>query len=136
MKIIQKKIQVNTTKKLELINITRQIKTVVGEVSIDNGLVNIFTKHTTSAIIINEDENGLKKDFIKYVEKLVPNDDYNHDLIDNNAKSHLMAMITSSNQNIPIINRNLNIGTWQSIFFMEFDGPRCNRTVNLTFIGE
>jgi len=59
-----------------------------------------------------------------------------HDRIDNNAASHLKSFLLGSSETIPIINGKIDLGTWQSIFFIELDGPRRNRTVDLVFIGE
>lgn len=61
---------------------------------------------------------------------------YEHDMIDNNAKSHLKSFILSSSETIPIKNSKLDLGIWQSVFFVELDGPRNNRIVDLTFMGE
>ena len=61
---------------------------------------------------------------------------WQHDRIDNNAKSHLKSFLLSSSETIPISNGKLDLGTWQSVFFVELDGPRKNRTVNLTFISD
>ena len=86
--------------------------------------------------MINEDEEGLKKDYVKFLEKIVPNDNYLHDRIDNNATSHLKAMLTTPTQTLPIIDGKISLGTWQSIFFVELDGPRSNRTINIMIIGD
>ena len=104
---------------------------------ISNGIVNIFSKHSTSAICINENERGLLSDFEKVLKDIVKeNDNYRHDFIDNNAASHIRAFLLGSSETIPIVDGRLNLGTWQSIFFVEMDGPRRNRTIDLTFIGE
>ncbi|MDO5850290.1 MAG: secondary thiamine-phosphate synthase enzyme YjbQ, partial [Methanobacteriaceae archaeon] len=105
--------------------------------NIANGIVNIFSKHSTTGIVINENESGLLSDFKKSLEDLIPSsNNYKHDRIDNNASSHLHAFLLGSSQTIPIIDGKLNLGTWQSVFFVELDGPRVNRTITLTFIGE
>lgn len=130
------KIHISTKKKFEIINITDNIKRIVEESEIEDGLVNISTKHTTSAIIINEDENGLLYDYEELLKMIIPDKDYKHDLIDSNAKSHLMGLLQNSNQTLPIIGTNLSLGIWQSIFFVDFDGPRSNREVIVSIIGE
>lgn len=61
---------------------------------------------------------------------------YNHDLIDNNASSHLKSLILSSSETVPVKNSKIDLGTWQSLFFIELDGPRRNRKIVLTLIGE
>lgn len=131
---ISQKIVLNTSKAIEIINITNRIQEIVEKSGVDDALVNISTRHTTSAILINEDEKGLKKDFVSLLEKIIPNDSYEHDLIDNNARSHLMSLLLSSNQTLPVVGGRINLGTWQSIFFLELDGPRGNRIVNVSIL--
>ena len=134
MNIIKEEIIINTHKEVELINITSKINEIISEKEVQDGLVNISIKHTTSAIIINEDESGLKKDIIKLYEQIIPFDDYFHDKIDNNARSHLKASLSTSNQTLPIINGKMSLGVWHSIFFVEFDGPRKRRKILITLI--
>lgn len=136
MHIIHEDIQIDTDKSIEVINITQQIQEIIDNNKIHDGLVNISTKHTTSSIMINEDETGLKRDYVNFLEKIVPDGNYFHNRIDNNATSHLKSMLTTPNQTIPVINSHISLGVWQSIFFVELDGPRKNRTINITIIGE
>lgn len=122
-------------------DITRDIVAILNETSkenkIENGIVNIFTKHSTSAIRVNENEKGLLLDFEKALKDVIKEkDNYKHDFIDNNAASHIRAFLLGASETIPIVDGRLDLGTWQSIFFVELDGPRSNRTVELTFIGE
>lgn len=131
---ISDKIVLNTSKSIELINITDKVQEIVEKSGVDDALVNISTKHTTSAVVINEDEKGLKNDVVSLLEKIIPNDSYEHDLIDNNARSHLMSLLLSSNQTLPVVGGRINLGTWQSIFFLELDGPRSNRIVNVSIL--
>ncbi len=127
-------IKINTTKKFELINITSEINDLI---DIDEGIVNIFTKHSTSAIVVNENESGLIKDFERLLKDLILEDNgYNHDKIDNNAASHLRSFLLSASETIPIKNSKLDLGTWQSVFFVELDGPRNNRTIEITTISK
>ena len=136
MSIIHDMIHINTNQNVEVINITSNVNDFIRKHDTTNGLVNLSTKHTTSSIMINEDEEGLKKDYAKFLEKIVPNDNYLHDRIDNNATSHLKAMLTTPTQTLPIIDGKISLGTWQSIFFVELDGPRSNRTINIMIIGD
>lgn len=127
-------IKINTTKKFEIIDITSQINDLI---DIDEGIVNIFTKHSTSAIVVNENESGLIKDFERSLKDLIIEDNnYNHDRIDDNAASHLRSFLLSSSETIPVKNSKLNLGTWQSVFFVELDGPRNNRTIEITTISK
>ncbi len=129
-----KKIILNSNKNFEIIDITSKINR---EIDIESGIANIFSRHSTSAIVVNENESGLLADLELMLSDLV-SDKYSwqHDLIDNNAKSHLKSFLLSSSETIPISNGKLDLGTWQSVFFIELDGPRKNRAVNLTFISD
>lgn len=90
--------------------------------------------HTTSGIIVNENEHGLRADILDMLGSLVPDDgNYAHNSIDNNADSHLRAVLLGMSETIPIEDGHLILGAWQSIFFVELDGPR-NRNVNVKVI--
>ncbi|MCL2157437.1 MAG: secondary thiamine-phosphate synthase enzyme YjbQ, partial [Methanobrevibacter sp.] len=130
-------ITINSSKKTEIIDITSKIQLVIEESQIKSGIINIFSKHSTSAIVVNENEPGLLLDFEKILNDLIPRGNgYKHDIIDNNADSHLKSFLLGSSESIPINNKKLAIGTWQSIFFIELDGPRNNRTIEVTIIGD
>lgn len=139
MVVINKSIKIDTSSNFQIIDITSDIIAIFNEINKENkfneGIVNVFTKHSTSAIRVNENEKGLLNDFEKVLKGLVmENDNYRHDFIDNNAASHIRAFILGSSETIPIVDGRLGLGTWQSIFFVELDGPRRGRTINLTFI--
>ncbi len=136
MVIIRKSIRISSESNFQIINITPLIEDALGKAEIKEGIVNIFSKHSTTAICINEDEKGLKADFRSFLEMVVPNARYKHDYIDNNARSHLKSFLLSSSETIPIEDGKLALGTWQSVFFIELDGPRLNRTVLLTIIAD
>ena len=144
MAVISKSLSIDSSCKFQIMDITQDIMKILNEINenrddskISNGIVNIFSKHSTSAICINENERGLLSDFEKVLKDIVKeNDNYRHDFIDNNAASHIRAFLLGSSETIPIVDGRLNLGTWQSIFFVEMDGPRRNRTIDLTFIGE
>ena len=135
--IFKDEITINSSKKTEIIDITSKIQLVIEESQIKSGIINIFSKHSTSAIVVNENEPGLLLDFEKILNDLIPRGNgYKHDIIDNNADSHLKSFLLGSSESIPINNKKLAIGTWQSIFFIELDGPRNNRTIEVTIIGD
>lgn len=121
------RIEIGTRESTELIDITGKVKEIVKIKSggVESGICVIFTKHTTSGIIINENEAGLKRDILAFLNELIPKGrGYLHDRIDNNAHSHLRAVLLGSSVTIPIEKGELALGTWQSIFFVECDGPR------------
>ena len=132
--IIHENLKLNTNKRFEIIDITNRINDLI---SFDEGIVSIFSKHSTSAILVNENEKGLLKDLEFVLNNLISdNFSYWHDKIDNNASSHLKSFILSSSETLPIVNGKLDLGTWQSVFFIELDGPRRSRLVTLTMVGE
>ena len=126
MLIKSTEIKLNTSKQFEIIDITSKINKEIANFNFCNGIINIFSKHSTSAIAVNENEKGLLKDF----EFALSN------LIDNNASSHLKSLILSSSETVPVKNSKIDLGTWQSLFFIELDGPRRNRKIVLTLVGE
>ena len=140
--IINKSFKIDSNSNFQIIDITSDIAAILNEINkgdgrIRDGVVNVFTRHSTSAIRINENERGLLVDFEKALKDIVKEKgNYKHDFIDNNAASHIRAFLLGSSESIPIMDGRLNLGTWQSVFFIELDGPRTNRTVELTFIGE
>lgn len=126
--------KIDTSKKFEIIDITSKINELI---DIEEGIVSIFSRHSTSAIVVNENEKGLLQDFEFMLNKLVSDKfSYSHDRIDNNASSHLRSFLLSSSESLPVKNSRLDLGTWQSVFFVELDGPRRARTVTLTMVGE
>ena len=126
--------KINTNKNFEIIDITSKINDLI---DIDEGLISIFSRHSTSAIVVNENESGLLNDLQFMLDNVVSDKfSYQHDRIDNNARSHLKSFLLSSSECLPIKNSKLDLGTWQSVFFVELDGPRSRRTVTLTMVGE
>jgi secondary thiamine-phosphate synthase enzyme len=118
---------INTEKREDFIDITNIIEE---KIKIKEGIIHIFTKHTTTAITINEnsDEN-LPKDIIKFLNILVKKGIWLHDKIDGNADSHIKASLIGNSVTIPLKNSKLLLGTWQRILFCEFDGPRKRKII-------
>lgn len=126
--------QINTTKNFEIVDITSKINELI---DINEGIVSIFSRHSTSAIVVNENERGLLDDLEFMLDNVVSDKfSYSHDRIDDNARSHLKSFLLSSSECLPVRNSRLDLGTWQSVFFVELDGPRHARTVTLTMVGE
>ncbi|AWR97121.1 YjbQ family protein [Acidianus sulfidivorans JP7] len=134
MKIFEKEFQIKTHERFESIDITNYIEEF--SKNINDGIAFVFVKHTTCSIIVNEAESGLMKDYINWAKKLVPPEgEFNHNLIDNNGHAHILSAIIGNSRSIPIKEGKLDLGTWQRIILLEFDGPRV-RTVNVKIIGE
>ncbi len=126
----------NTTKHNEIINITDKIQKIVDKSKVKDGICSVFTPHATGAIIINENyDPGLCKDIIKALGVIVPErSDWEHDRIDNNAAAHIKAAILGPSETIQIRNGRLQLGQWQDISFIEFDGPRAGRRILVEII--
>ena len=128
-------IRFSTGKEVELIDITHHVEGFVRECNVKEGLCIVHAPHATAAIIMNENESGLKEDIINTLMKLVPRRaNYMHDRIDDNAHAHIKSAIIGSTVIIPIIGGRLARGTWQNIFFVELDGPRYERRVIIQVI--
>lgn len=126
--IIQKSILINSNKSFEIIDITREINDLI---EIDEGIISIFSRHSTSAIVVNENEKGLFDDLEFMLDNVVSDKySYSHDRIDNNARSHLKSFLLSSSESLPIKNGKLDLGTWQSVFFIELDGAKTCKNNN------
>jgi len=127
-------LKLDTNKQFEIIDITSRINELI---DINEGIISIFSRHSTSAIVVNENEKGLLADFEFTLENLITDKySYSHDRIDNNARSHMKSFLLSSSESLPVKNQKLDLGTWQSVFFVELDGPRRSRTITLTMVGE
>jgi secondary thiamine-phosphate synthase enzyme len=119
-----KMITVKTSKREEMIDITHQVQNTVSSMNIKNGIVVCFVPHTTAGITINENADpDVKRDIIYKLNKEVPQQDgYYH--AEGNSDAHLKASLFGFSEHIIIDNGKLVLGTWQSIYFCEFDGPR------------
>ncbi|MBE9225903.1 YjbQ family protein [Phormidium sp. LEGE 05292] len=145
MPIIHKIIEVETSEGISIFNITPQIGKFLQHTGIKNGQVLVFSRHTTTALAINENEERLLEDVKVYLRKLAPETDkYLHNDLHlrvvpedepMNAHSHLMSMMLSTSEVVPIVDGKLALGTWQSVLFFDLDGPR-KRTVFLQISGE
>lgn len=134
-------INVRTTKPIEFIDVTNKVFDLVSKSGIRNGIVSIFTNHTTTAVRINERCSRLQKDMERLLCEIAPQDrpySHNDDTLDGrgNAHSHLMALLVGGSETAPVKDGKLHLGTWQSVFFIEFDGPRGSRNISVTVVGE
>ncbi len=128
--VVYREVVVRTSKRREIINITRYLDDIVKETGVSEGVAVVFLPHTTAAIIANEDEPLLSKDLYNFSEKLAPErGDYEHNKIDNNADAHLLSSLFKQFYIFPIHDGKLVRGTWQELLLAEFDGPRTRRIV-------
>jgi secondary thiamine-phosphate synthase enzyme len=139
MPIKSKIIELKTSAGISLHNITPNIVNFLATTTCFNGQVYVFSRHTTTALVINEDEERLLEDLKGYLKQLVPPaKKYLHNDLPlrkhippdepMNAHAHLMAMMLNTSEVIPVVEGHLALGTWQSLLLVDLDGPR-NRTV-------
>ena len=145
MKISYSAISVRTAPRVATHDITPRIKELIRDAAITDGFVVVSSRHTTTALAINENEERLLEDIKSFLERLIPPDNkYLHNDIHlrdcppdepENAHSHIAAMLLGSSEAIPVEGGELALGQWQSVMLFELDGPR-DRTVNVQVIGE
>ena len=134
---MQQETFLSTSKKHELIDISDKVNSIIRKSNIKNGLCNVFTAHATAAIIINENyDPNICLDLLDALNKLIPSGIWRHDKIDGNADAHIKAAILGPQETIPIKNGQLDLGRWQALIFCELDGPRNNRKIITTIIGD
>jgi secondary thiamine-phosphate synthase enzyme len=119
-----KSYNIRTSSKDEFVNITESIKTFVNEINIDDGLILVYVPHTTAGVTINEGADpAVKQDILNQLSKIVPeNESYQH--MEGNSDGHIKASFMGSSAIVPVSEGGLALGTWQSVYFCEFDGPR------------
>ena len=128
MKIVQEQFSVKTKKRNELVDITSQVQSIVGTSGISDGDVIVFCPHTTAAITINENADpSVPHDILLTLEELVlPNrPGYRH--YEGNSDSHCKSTLVGCSEQVLLKDKSLQLGTWQGIFFCEFDGPRSRK---------
>lgn len=122
-----KEFSVSTGERYQLIDVTEKVEEKVGETGLKDGLVFVFVPHSTAAILLTENEGGLKKDWLDFFKKMVSGSDFRHNLIDDNADSHILSGLIGQGKTIPLKDGRLVRGTWQQIFLVELDGPRARK---------
>ena len=138
MKSYRKELTFNTKTRRSLINITPEVEACLRESGIKEGLLLCNAMHITASVFINDDESGLHKDFEIFLERLAPEkpyDQYHHNGYEDNADAHLKRTIMGREVVVAITNGKLDFGTWEQIFYGEFDGKRPKRVL-VKIIGE
>ncbi len=137
MKTHTKYLTIKTNQRIDFINITDKVQDIVTESNIKDGLVLINPMHITASVFINDAESGLIQDFKEWLEKLAPkNFNYHHHQTgEDNGFSHLWRTIMGRETTIAITDGKLDLGTWEQIFYGEFDGRR-NKRILIKIIGE
>ena len=138
MKSFRKELWFNVPTRRGLVNITRQVQDAVTQSGIKEGLVLVNAMNITASVFINDDESGLHHDFEKWLEHLAPEkpySQYQHNGFEDNADAHLKRTIMGRECVVAITNGRLDFGTWEQIFYYEFDGRR-QKHVLIKIIGE
>jgi secondary thiamine-phosphate synthase enzyme len=140
-KVASSVLEFNTTERVELKSITREIMAFVEQTPIRDGIVHISSLHTTAGLMLNETQGALLSDISSFFEQLIPrgvyykhNDPLLSDCDRKNADAHLRVLVVGQNLSIPIVDGKLKLGTWQNILLTEFDGPN-NRKIHVQVMG-
>jgi secondary thiamine-phosphate synthase enzyme len=126
-------INVSSSRRNEFIDITGQVESMLAEAGVKDGVCYIYVPHTTAGVTINEGADPVvRDDILDTLERLVPVDRrYRH--LEGNSDSHVKSSLVGVTLHLPVSDGRLVLGTWQSIFFCEFDGPR-SRKAAIKFI--
>ena len=124
-----REISVSTRSRTELVDITSQVQRVVAESGVQDGVCHVYVPHTTAGITINENADpSVREDILMELDKTIPfEDNYKHR--EGNAAAHIKATIVGSSETMLVERGRLRLGTWQGLFFCEFDGPRSRRAL-------
>ena len=134
---MQKTITICTDRSNALYDITAEVTRVVKESGTRNGLVSVYARGSTAAIMIQENwDQSVQNDVVTLLNRMIPSGVWEHDRQDNNGDAHLKAGLVGPSETIPVIDGKPGLSTWQNIFFCEFDGPRQKREIAVTIIAD
>jgi len=141
LKITSRVVDWITSDRMQLLNITERINDVVSKSGIKNGIVHLQSLHTTTAVFLNEWQDALLEDVKRFLEEAAQreryykhNDPEHSDCERSNADSHMRGMLMGQSLSLQVRNAKVLLGTWQSIIFAEFDGPR-SRSIAIQITG-
>ena len=139
MKSYRKELWFNVPGRRAFINITPQVEECLRESGVEEGLVLVNAMHITASVFIKDDESGLHHDYDVWLERLAPHaptSQYHHNRTgEDNADAHLKSLLLHHEVTLPITKGKLDLGTWQRIFYAEFDGQRPKRVI-IKILGE
>jgi len=138
MKHYRKELWFNVPARMDFIHITDQVQEAVDESGIENGFVLVNAMHITASVFINDNESGLHHDYKVWLEKLAPHDPvsgYRHNVGEDNADAHMKRQVMGREVMVAVTDGKLDFGTWERIFYGEFDGRRKKRVL-IKIIGE
>lgn len=120
--------RVETDRRLQVVDVTDEVAAALPADA--DGTATVFSRHTTAGLRVNEAEPRLMGDVETFLGSVVADDGWAHDDIDDNADSHLRALVVGASETVPVTDGALDLGTWQSVLLVECDGPR-TRTVEV-----
>lgn len=131
---------VQTQSAIEFVDVTESVRAWVAAQGIADGLLTVSTPHTTARVVINERDPALQRDMLRHLQRFVPADgayEHNQHTVDgrDNAHAHLLALFMPASESVQVAGGQLQLGTWQALFFVELDGPRERREVQLQLLG-
>ncbi len=130
-------IQLTTSRREELVDITSQVAAIIKNSGIREGIVTIYAHGATAAIMIQENwDESVQTDVVHLLQKLIPKGVWLHDQQDGNGDAHLKAGLVGPSETVPIVDGQLGLSRWQNVFFCEFDGPRQQRKVVCTVLAD
>jgi len=139
MRIHHAQVSVKTGGPIAIENVTPLVAGELKTSKVASGIAVISVPHTTCGIVLNEDERGLKEDMRHLAERLLAplasGRPFSHNCVDDNAQAHLTSILMGHSITLPVIGSRLDLGSWQSIFLVEMDGPR-DRNLRIQILGE
>ena len=133
-KVVTKSFSFSTKGEIDFVDLTDKVQEVVSESAIKNGVVHVFAPHATGILILTENDYALLNDIKAFLEEIIPKRGaYNHP---SNAHSHLRSMLLPPDKTLPVIDGQVEFGTWQSLLFVETDVYPRQRNLIMQVIGE
>ena len=140
MRLLRHQLTLSTAEPIGFVDLTETVRAWVRASGVRDGLLTVTSPHTTARLTVNEQEPRLQADMVRFLAQLAPADApyaHNLDTVDDrpNAHAHLLGLFLNATETIPVADGDLQLGTWQALFFVELDGPRERRTVQLQLLG-
>jgi secondary thiamine-phosphate synthase enzyme len=130
MKIVQEIFGISTRRRCEMLDISMQVQKIVEQSGLNAGIVTVFCPHTTAAITINENADpSVQHDILLTLEEMFPQDRPGYRHSEGNSDAHCKSSLVGCSEQVLLKDGNLQLGTWQGIYFCEFDGPRSRQVV-------
>jgi secondary thiamine-phosphate synthase enzyme len=134
---MRERFRVATDRREVLVDITDEVRAVVEKSGVRDGLCSVYAQGATAAVMIQENwDDSVQTDVVNLLAKVIPRGVWLHDAQDGNGDAHLKAGLVGPSETIPVIDGRLGLSRWQNVFLCEFDGPRPERPVVVTVVGD